>query len=72
MYRIIEHIWNGHDYNQKKLFEDDNLKEVMSRAKAVLPITESIRIQEGFYDKIGDWETVKEYDDIDIENYGKD
>ena len=71
MYRLIEHVWNGLDYDQKKLFEDDNLKEVMERAKAVLPRTESIRIEEGSYERIGDWETLKEFDDIDIRDYGK-
>lgn len=69
MYRLIEHIWNGHDYNQKKLFENNDFQKVMSKAKSILKRTESIRIEEGFYDGFGDWETVKEFDDIDIISY---
>ena len=49
MYRLIEHIWNGHDYNQKKLFENNDFQKVMSKAKSILKRTESIRIEEGFY-----------------------
>lgn len=70
MYRLIEHIWNGHDYNQKKLYESDYLKKVMNKGKTTLKKTESIRIEEGFYDVFGDWETIKEFDDIDIREYG--
>ena len=69
MYRIIEHIWNGHDYNQKQLFENDDFKKVMNKGKIILKRTESIRVEEGFYDAFGDWETIKEFDDIDIRNY---
>ena len=36
MYRLIEHIWNGHDYNQKKLYESDDLKKVMNKGKTTL------------------------------------
>jgi hypothetical protein len=70
MYRLIEHIWNGHDYNQKKLYEGDDLKKVMNKGKITLKRTESIRIEEGLYDTFGDWETIKEFDDIDIREYG--
>ena len=71
MYRLIEHIWNGHDYNQKKLYESDDFKQVMNKGKTTLKKTESIRIEEGFYDALGDWQTIKEFDDIDIREYGE-
>lgn len=74
MYRIIEYIWNSkEDYNRKKLYECDNLEEIMTRAKSFLFLSgiASIRIEEGFYDEIGEWEALKEFDDIDIEEYEK-